>query len=281
MSVLLHRECTPPEASTHAPAAVPAAGGLADAPVLVMLHGWGMNLRVFDPLRAALPDLRTCAIDLPGHGRSPWWPEAASFEAQREAVLAMLPPRAVLVGWSLGGKLALSIAATHPGRVAGLVLIAATPRHMQAPDWPQGMQAEALRVFHAALERDWQETLEDFVVLQLRGSRDAEAARERILAALSQHGTPRPEALRAGLALLGSVDLRAEVPTIHAPAQVIVGANDRVTPPAASGWLAQVLPDATLVEVPRAGHAPMLSHHAEVAAALRGFIARLAVEAPA
>ena len=40
---------------------------------MVLLHGWGMNLRVFDGCAAALATThRVTAIDLPGHGRSPW-----------------------------------------------------------------------------------------------------------------------------------------------------------------------------------------------------------------
>lgn len=257
------------------------AGAGAGTPPLVMLHGWGMNLRVFDALRADLADHDSWAIDLPGHGRSPWWPQAAGFEAQRDAVLAMLPPRAVLVGWSFGAKLALSIAATHAERVAALVLIAATPKHLQSADWPQGMAPESLQAFRSALEQDWQHTLEDFVALQLRGSSAAEAARQSILAALLEHGAPQPESLRAGLALLGTVDLRAAVAGISAPALLIAGANDRVTPPAAARWLAQTLPDAELIEVPRAGHAPLVSHHALVAAAVRQFLARVKAQVAA
>jgi pimeloyl-[acyl-carrier protein] methyl ester esterase len=244
-------------------------------PPLVMLHGWGMNLRAFDALRGEFTDLETWAIDLPGHGRSPWWSAAADFSAQRAAVLAALPPRCVLVGWSFGAKLALSIAADFPERVAALVLIAATPKHMQAEDWPQGMKPEAMRAFRRALEQDWQKTLDDFIWLQLRGSRNAEAAQRAIAGALAEEGAPDPAALASGLALLGSVDLRAQVPGIAAPALVIAGENDRVTPPAAAQWLAAQLPHATLVEIPRAGHAPLVSHYLEVAAALRDFLATL------
>ncbi|MET0282431.1 MAG: alpha/beta fold hydrolase [Steroidobacteraceae bacterium] len=247
---------------------------------IVMLHGWGMNLRAFDALRADLPERETWAIDLPGHGRSPWWPAAAAFEVQRAAVLAMLPPRCVLVGWSFGGKLALSIAAEHPARVAALVLISATPRHMQSDDWPQGMKPDAMRAFRRALAQDWQKTLDDFIWLQLRGSRNAEQSRAAIAAALAAQGAPEPAALASGLELLGSVDLRGSVPHVTQPTLVIVGASDRVTPPAAAQWLVQQLPRASLVEVPRAGHAPLVSHHLEVAAALRDFLAGVPADAP-
>jgi pimeloyl-[acyl-carrier protein] methyl ester esterase len=245
-----------------------------DLPI-VMLHGWGMNLRVFDLLRADLAVHETWAIDLPGHGMSPWWKEAANFETQQRAVLAALPPLCVLVGWSFGAKLALALAAAEPPRVAALVLLAASPKFAQSQDWPQGMEQQALRAFDAVLKQDWQRTLQDFIALQLRGSRDAEQSRQVIEAALAAQGAPRREALLAGMALLDSVDLRALVPRIAQPTLLVAGRNDRVTPPAAAHWLEQTLPRARLVEVARAGHAPMVSHHAEVAAAIDGFLAQL------
>jgi pimeloyl-[acyl-carrier protein] methyl ester esterase len=250
-----------------------AATGAAPSLPLVMVHGWGMNLRVFDLLREDLADRETWAVDLPGHGRSPWWPQAEQFEAQRDAVLAVLPPRCVLVGWSLGAKLALSIAADFPQRVAALVLISATPRHMQAPDWPQGMKRDALRAFQRALDQDWQQTLEDFIWLQLRGSRNAGQSQRTMAAALAAQGAPSPQALVSGLQLLDSVDLRADIARIRQPTLIVTGQNDRVTSPEAARWLAAAMTQARLVEVPRAGHAPLVSHHAEVAAAIRDFLA--------
>jgi pimeloyl-[acyl-carrier protein] methyl ester esterase len=256
-----------------------AAGSASVQLPLVMLHGWGMNLRVFDLLRADLTGQQTWAIDLPGHGRSPWWTEAAGFEVQQQAVLAALPERCVLLGWSFGAKLALSIAAERPERVAALVLLAASPKFAQGEDWSHGMDRQALRAFDTVLKQDWQRTLQDFIALQLRGSRDAEQAQQAIEMALAAQGAPQREALLAGMALLDSIDLRALAPRIAQPALVVAGRNDRVTPPGALRWLAQQLQHATLFEIPRAGHAPMVSHHAEVAARIRDFLATLPLPA--
>lgn len=261
----------------HVERSQPGAGAL---PV-VMLHGWGMNLAVFDLLRGELAQHETWAIDLPGHGRSPWWPDAAGFEAQREAVLAALPPRCVLAGWSFGAKLAMSIAAEFPRRVAALVLMSATPKFERSPDWPHGMDPGSLRAFRAVLEQDWRRTLSDFVWLQLRGSRDAEESRLVLEQALATHGAPDPEALRAGLELLRQVDVRAAAARIAQPVQIVAGQHDRVTPPGAARWLEANLRNAGLIELPRAGHAPFVSHHAEVGGALRGFLARLPASAAA
>lgn len=256
----------------HVERSTPAARG--GAPV-VMLHGWGMNLRVFDALRADLAEFESWAIDLPGYGRSPWWPEAASFDAQCNAVRAALPPRCVLVGWSFGAKIAIALAAAEPHRVAALVLLSATPRFVQATDWPQGTEPGAARAFQVLLEQDWRRTLSDFVWLQVRGSREAQATGRELEAALSAQGAPRSEALHAGLDLLDSVDLRDLVPHVHQPVLLVSGQNDRVTLPAAAQWLAEHLPAARLHEIARAGHAPFVSHHAEVAALMRAFLDEL------
>ncbi len=241
---------------------------------LVCLHGWGMNLRVFDLLRDALAGEReTMAIDLIGHGRSPWSAHRAGFEAQVEDVLAVLPSRCVLLGWSFGAKVAMELAARHPARIAALVLVSATPKFAQSHDWPHGLDASAMQAFRAVLEQDWQQTLSDFVWLQLRGSRNAEEAQRVMEAALAEQGAPLPAALRNGLDLLSGLDLRTRMPGITQPTLLVSGQNDRVTPPGAARWMATALPQARTVEVPRAGHASFVSHHAEVAAALREFLA--------
>jgi pimeloyl-[acyl-carrier protein] methyl ester esterase len=259
-------------------APLPGTGTAALLP-LVMLHGWGMNLRVFDLLREDLAARETWAIDLPGHGRSPWWPEATDFEEQVRAVLAALPPRCILVGWSFGAKISMAIAAREPQRVAALVLLSASPKFARSADWPHGMEQQSLRSFRAVLEQDWQQTLSDFIALQLRGSRNAGQAQEVIEAALAGQGGPHRDALMAGMALLDSLELRALVPRITQPVLIVVGQNDRVTLPGATRWLAATLPDARFIEIPRAGHAPFISHHEEVAAAMRDFLAELQVPA--
>ncbi|MEO6078191.1 MAG: alpha/beta fold hydrolase [Steroidobacteraceae bacterium] len=279
MSFMLHVERRP---RTPHSDAVTAGTPLTVATTLPMvcLHGWGMNLRVFDLLRDALAAEReTLAVDLAGHGASAWAAGHAQFDTQMEDVLAVLPPRCVLLGWSFGGKLALALAARHPARIAALVLVSATPKFAQSADWPHGLDADSMQAFRAVLEQDWQQTLSDFVWLQLRGSRNAEAAQRVLEAALAQQGKPHPEALRNGLDLLHTLDLRAHAVEVMQPTLVISGQNDRVTPPGAARWLAAALPQAQLVEVPRAGHAPFVSHHQEVAAAVRVFLAATAATA--
>ncbi|HEV2284607.1 MAG TPA: alpha/beta fold hydrolase, partial [Steroidobacteraceae bacterium] len=104
---------------------------------LVLLHGWGMNLKVWDGLAAALGRrFRVIAIDLPGHGGSEWDSSAPHPAAQVFRVhetLAPLTTRYHLLGWSLGGQFALDLAAALPAAVERLVLVATTPRFLAGP----------------------------------------------------------------------------------------------------------------------------------------------------
>jgi pimeloyl-[acyl-carrier protein] methyl ester esterase len=232
-----------------------------------------MNLRAFDPLRESLRDEHpSWALDLPGHGRSEWHDQRADLESQLQDLQANLPAQCVLVGWSLGGQLALELARRAPAQVHALVLIASTPRFTRAADWAQGMEAETLHAFETLLARDWRQCLRDFVQLQVRGGRNAEHTQQQLDATLEAHGLPRAAALRAGLALLTSLDQRAQLAHIQQPVLVLSGQNDRVTSAAAGRWMAGALRNARHVEVARAGHAPLLSHVDEVAAAIREFL---------
>ncbi len=243
---------------------------------VVFWHGWGLNLRCFDSLRGALGETwRTTAVDLPGHGQSSWNPDPDSMLPR---LLATLPPvtgatpAATLVGWSLGAQFALRAAALAPARIARLVLISATPRFVRSEDWPHGIDAGALQDMQARLAHDYRGTVSDFLELQVRGSRDADATLRSLRAALLRHGAPQPAALAAGLALLERTDLRSQLASIRVPTLVIAGQYDRVTPPAAGAALAALLPQARYLPLKRAAHAPFLSHQEELLPALREFL---------
>lgn len=247
-------------------------------PALVMLHGWGLNVRVWDPLVQALGRrFRLIALDLPGHGLSPWQSAHASGCRQVEWISDTVTPllggsRAALLGWSLGAELALQWASMQPQWLERLVLVAATPRFTSAPDWPYGAPADRLERLAEDLRSDYRRTVSDFLELQVRGSASAEGVLAQLRAALFAHGEARTEALAAGLDILRETDLRPALGGIDTPALVVAGQYDRVLLPAASRALAQAMPRARYVEVRRAAHAPFLSHASEMAALMTEFL---------
>ena len=250
-----------------------------DGPPVVLLHGWGLNVRVWDPLAEALGGrLRLIAVDLPGHGKSPWRPEYAAASRQLDwigATVASIVGRKpfTLLGWSLGAELALAWATARPAWLERLVLFAATPRFTSAPDWPFGAPAERLDRLAEGLRTDYRRTVSDFLELQVRGSASGEAVLAQLRAALFAHGEAGTVALAAGLQVLRETDLRSSMEDIRTPTLVIAGQYDRVILPAASQALAKLMPEARYVQIRRAAHAPFLSHALEVAGLMTEFLA--------
>ena len=247
-----------------------------NGPDLVLLHGWGLNVRVWDGLVQELRGrFRLIAVDLPGHGKSPWTSGRVTPAEQAWLLHSTLSPisnRYSLLGWSLGGQIALDLAAAMPAQIDKLVLVATTPRFVATPDWPYGMKLEVITKMATQLREDYQQTVRDFLDLQVRGSMDGTSVVEQMRHALSVHGEAQPEALEAGLNTLATSDLRPTLPHVRTPTLVIAGQNDRITAPGASRVLATALPDARYVEMRRAAHAPFLSHRKEFIAVLEQFL---------
>ncbi|MEJ2575492.1 MAG: pimeloyl-ACP methyl ester esterase BioH [Gammaproteobacteria bacterium] len=240
---------------------------------VVLVHGWAMNGAVWDAFGEALATERAVhRVDLPGHGRSPWEGRCELGE-WAAAVGAAVPTGAVWIAWSLGAAVALRAALDGCGEPAGLVPVCGTPRFVTAADWPNAMDPAALAQFGANLAADAGRTVERFLGLQVRGAQDATGTLRRLRQALREVPPADPAALAAGLALLQEADLRPRLGRLRPPSLWLLGERDTLVP-AAMGWqLAEWLPGARVEIVAGAGHAPFLSHPAELLARVRSFLA--------
>jgi pimeloyl-[acyl-carrier protein] methyl ester esterase len=240
---------------------------------VVLLHGWGMHSGVWeDVVEALLDHHRVTLVDLPGHGYSRASGSGHALSEWGAAVLAVAPPRAVWVGWSLGGLVAQQAALIAPERVSQLALVNSTPCFVQRPDWPHGIAPPVLRRFAEELRQDYRAVLKRFIALEVHGSEHASAQLRQLKAMLFQHGEPDVAALEDGLAILESADLRADLPHIACPTLLLVGQRDQLTPAAAGEAMRNLLPNARLRVLPRAGHAPFFSHPGAFLAELRAFL---------
>lgn len=245
-------------------------------PDLVLLHGWGLNAGIWDGIAAKLSaSHRLHRIDLPGHGRSEWSPQCVTLDDFTRAVAPYVPRHSTVIGWSLGGMIGLRLAALAPERIEGLVLISTTPRFVTAPDWKPAMTPQVLTNFGTRLRDDYRATIQDFLALQVRGDERELSSLRELRHKLASGGIPVQAALEAGLGVLAAADLRTTLPKIGVRSLVIAGEYDRVTPPDAGRLLAEQLAAAQLYLVPRAGHAPFISHAEEFLAVIRAFLAEV------
>lgn len=249
---------------------------LGSGPDLILIHGWAMHAGIFAPLTRELAGrFRLHLVDLPGHGLSPERDAALDLRDCAAAITARVP-RALWLGWSLGGQICLQAAHADASRVRGLVLVASSPRFVVADDWPQGVAPEVFRQFGEGLHRDYHRTIERFLALEAHGSERAQAELRELRAHVFDRGEPALRALCDGLEILDRADLRTLLPLLEVPSLWIAGRRDKLIPAAAMQWAAQQSPGGRYLEL-SAGHAPFIGHATAVADA----IARFAAELPA
>ena len=244
-------------------------------PPLVLLHGWAMHSGIWGPIATQIARRhRVHAVDLPGHGHSaPVTPCTldAIVAAVDEALASEAEPLAVL-GWSLGGVVAMRWALTRPERVNRLALVCTTPRFVAGPDWPHAMSRESIARFGDELHVAWKLTVQRFLALQVHNSEHGRTTLASMREALWARGEPSRPALSAMLDVLVDADLRAEAPGIVQPTLVVAGGRDTLTPPAAGRWLADAISGAQIHEIAGSAHAPFLSHRDECLAVLEQFL---------
>ena len=244
-------------------------------PPLVLLHGWAMHGGIFAPLVERLRDRYTLhVVDLPGHGNSRDCDVPLQLQSCVDAVAAVVPA-APWCGWSLGGLIALHAAATRPARVPALAMLCASPRFVRGDDWKYGVSAEIFRDFAAGLRSDYRGTLDRFVALEAFGSEHAKEEIRTLRDGLFERCEPAASVLAEGLELLETSDLRDALPGLQVPSLWLAGRRDRLVDPRAMRDAAELAPGSTLHVVEHAGHAPFLTHAAEVATHLTMLMERL------
>ena len=255
-------------------------------PAVLLIHGLSSQLQTFTYGVTGLlaPGYRLIAVDRPGSGYSQ--PAASATLGAQAALLdgflgALGVERALVVGHSLGGAVALALALDHPARVAGMALVAPATQ-------PEARPPEALRklVIRSDLLR-WT------IAWTIAGPL-ALWHREAILAALFAPDPVPPDfAVRAG-AVLGTrpssyrnaardlVEAGGEIPTyarrypsLAVPAGVLFGRGDRILAPALhSGALQHQIAGLSLEWVEDGGHMTPISSPERTAAFIAAMAAR-------
>lgn len=246
------------------------------APVLVLLHAFPLDHRMWDEVALALPDdLTVLAPDLPGLGES----DLAGFgepslEAAADAVAASLHDAgitsATIAGLSMGGYVALALAERHPDLVAGLALV---DTKSTADD--DAARANRLRL---AAEVEAAGTVDAVraMSVSLLGE-TSRTARADLIARLDGWIIEQPPAGVAWSqrAMAARVDRTAVLRAFAGPATVVVGAEDQLTPVAAAEHMVAALTEPVFVTVPGAGHMSAIEQPGVVAQALADLVHRV------
>jgi len=246
--------------------------GKPDGVPVVLLHGFPFDRSLWDPQVAALEgEFRVVAYDARAHGRSGGAGEPFAFEDFVDDLHGVLDAlaigKAVLVGLSMGGYVALRFAEREPARVRALVL----------SDTKSAADGDAARLARAAgakkARAEGAAAFADGFLPKALSKRTLQASPEIVGKVRGMiHGCSAAGIAGTLVAMAGRTDTTASLAKVSVPALVLVGSEDVLTPPADAKALAAAIPGARLVEIPGAAHLPNLEATAAFDEALLPFL---------
>ncbi|GHS88403.1 alpha/beta hydrolase [Synergistales bacterium] len=218
---------------------------------VVFLHGWGVDFSYFLPVMERLKEsMRVCALDLPGFGGSDEPPVAWGVDDYADFVRAFLTDigamRAVLIGHSFGGRIAIKLTARREADRAGLEI----PRIIlidSAGIRPKKTLTRKIKnIFYKIVRR-----ILSIDIIQKKYPDIIERWRVKNGSADYRNASPR---MRESLVKVVSEDLTPCLPLVSCPALLVWGENDKATPLRDARVMESLIPDAGLVVLRGAGH---------------------------
>ena len=247
----------------------------------ILIHGFGEGAYIWDDLAPSIArSFRTLAVDLRGHGDSSWDPKGEySVEGHVadliEVIDALQIERLALVGHSLGGNIAIRIAAARPESVIGLAIVDFGPDLN-----PEGAD-RVFTDFNDSL-RTWDSFSEYEAWLQVRRPLASPTIINTMSAAALQPHPSGGYRLKCDPAL-GTAKLRENnsallwniIASLSSPVMILRGIGSAVLACDVAQKMAQVLPNGHLRTINHAGHGVVMDNPRQFAAELLPFLSQL------
>jgi pimeloyl-[acyl-carrier protein] methyl ester esterase len=240
---------------------------------LLMIHGWGVNSEIWVSL---VDELKLFAsvylIDLPGMGGSSSISPYTLDNIAKEIKANVPIKKFNILGWSLGGQVAMSLAIRMPEFVEKLILMSTTPCFVEKKDWPYGVNKQFFSNFELETKQNLNNTLLKFFLIQTRDINDSKNVMRFLKNTFIEIRDDNKSSMQSALNVLKETDLRNEVKKIDKPTLIIAGDKDRLTSSKASIWLYEKIKGATLKEIKGANHMPFISHRETMIESVKKFL---------
>lgn len=239
-----------------------------DKPVVLMVHGILMDLRIWRRQIAALREThRVIAVDLAGFGKSAGTGKerlSDHITAIQKVLVALNVHDVTFVGWSMGGAIGLQMAATQAKRLGRLVLFGATPQLVADARFQDALPAERIGAIGKAFVEDFRQGSTAFGEICAPNDYKAAAFLTKVMTEGSHS---------FGIAALSNGQGQSQIDhlsQISIDSHVIHGTQDEVCLPKAAEYLAANIPGCTgqIKWINGAGHAAHLTHTTQFNAAL-------------
>jgi len=240
---------------------------------LVMLHGFGCDSRVFASIGTELSkDYDVLMVDIPGHGQTKEEFKDFSFSSYTilYALDNYLKEPYSLLGWSMGGQIALEMYKQKSGHKCGdpgcshnpiesLILVSSTPKFVASDDFSVGMNKAVFHKFKKGINEHADISTDEFYKLVFSKNEDSGKYIDDL-----KKQTPKQKTLSSSMESFEKFDERNILLKITVPTLIMTGDSDGVIDPKASMFMSQEINNSSLRLFKGAGHAPHLTREAEV-----------------
>lgn len=228
---------------------------------LILVPGLLCTARLFQPQADGLSDIASVAVA-----------DTTPFDNVGDAaaaILAAAPPRFALGGLSMGGYVAFEVLRRAPDRVRGLALIDTSAR----PDTPEQI-ARRTDLIALARRGTFKGVTAQLLPMLIHPDRLHDEALTGVIFEMAE-AVGQEAFIRQQKAIMARPDSRPVLSNIGCPTLVLVGADDRLTPPAIAREMADAIPGAVLETIPDCGHVSSIERPEAVNAALRRWLAAM------
>ncbi len=232
-----------------------------------LLHGWGFQRSVFNKIRkttvyscpSTTPDLYSIASSLSDY----------RYSAMADALTAECQRKTIAIGWSMGGQIAIELAAKSQN-ISALVLIASAPKMVNSQDWDNTISEDAFSELQQIASQDVNQALKKLASLSAHGESNARKSMLEINSHINNH--KNHDILNVWLEEMRVCDLRQTFSNLNIPVLVVLAENDALINVKLKNQLKQLLPSVEIQTIPEAGHAIVISQAKRCAESILGFI---------
>lgn len=241
---------------------------------IVIVNGWAMPSSIWSDFCSLLSDKITSKnckiIDID---------RCLNIKSWLRYLDDSIEPDTLLIGWSLGGMLALEYAHQHPDKLRGICCLHMNPKFVVADDWPAAMAPEEFEAFKQLANRDdkvgVKKLIKQFSFLTTTKGLDAISDLKALKSTFSVESIPRLDVLNQSLGLLESLDVRGRISALEIPQYYLLGEHDQLVPQAAVNQI-QALNHSARVELLKGvSHFPCYSAAERIVASMTEFAGEL------
>jgi pimeloyl-[acyl-carrier protein] methyl ester esterase len=215
---------------------------------IVFLPGWGFKASIWDELIQVLKLTNAYTIDLP---------DEEKIHVITETLNQHIPEQTTLVGWSLGGLIAIYFCYRFPEKCKKLILVCCSPQFVASENWA-GITKDTAIQFQKNAQENMEVLLKNFLGIVQYPNND-----RTLRLFLKKHllpSCPSQNSLTNYLNLLLTADFRSYFQKLCMPILAIYSEQDAIVPVITGEQLTRMAPTVSIKIIPKAGHIPFLTH---------------------